>query len=143
MKRAEQAFIEYLYNLDFDKYQLAAADDNEPVIDVNKVNRQREKFLDAWSNDLISDDEFSKKMDETKKLLDTYYQQSNKKERNVDIKALKEWQNIVLESWGYLNNEDKEELINSTIKEIKYTFLKGNSRKNPSTIGIEDVIFYT
>lgn len=143
MKRAEQAFIEYLYKLDFDKYLLAAADDNEPVIDVNKVNRQREKFLDAWSNDLISDDEFNKKMDETKKLLDTYYQQSNKKERNVDIEALKEWQNIVLESWGYLSNEDKEELINSTIKEIKYTFLKGNSRKNPSTIGIEDVIFYT
>ena len=129
MKRAEQAFIEYLYNLDFDKYLATAADDNEPVIDVNKVNRQREKFLDAWSDDLISDDEFNKKMNETKKLLDTYYQQSNKKERNVDIEALKEWQNIVLESWGYLNNEDKEELINSTIKEIKYTFLKGNSRK--------------
>lgn len=143
MQRAEQAFIEYLYTKDFDKYELAAADNEAPVIDIDKVNRQREKFLDAWSNDLITDDEFNRKMDETKELIDTYYQQTESTEQDVDIGALKEWQNAVLGSWEFLNNEDKEELINSTIKEIRYTFLKGNSRKNPSTIGIENVIFYS
>ncbi|MDN5907663.1 MAG: hypothetical protein L0H33_04745, partial [Staphylococcus equorum] len=143
MQRAEQAFIEYLYKLDFDKYQLAAADDNKPVIDVNKVNRQREKFLDAWSNDLITDDEFNAKMDETKKLLDTYYQQTESTEQVVDIEGLKEWQNLVLKSWQNITDEVKEDIINNTVKEIKYTFMKGNSRKNPSSIGIENVIFYS
>ena len=143
MQRAEQAFIEYLYTKDFDKYEPAAANNEAPVIDIDKVNRQREKFLDAWSNDLITDEEFNAKMEETKELIDTYYQQTESTEQGVDIEALKEWQNLVLKSWKNITDEVKEDIINSTVKEIKYTFLKGNSRKNPSTIGIENVIFYS
>jgi len=94
--------------------------------------------------DLMTDDEFFARMEDTKKVLNEYYKQVEAQEHQK-IKSPEELKNIkelVLGNWHKLTEEQKEEMVYSTVKEVKYNFKKGTSYKNPNIIEVTGVIFY-
>lgn len=144
LERAEQAFLNYLKFTEFDDYGKQEEQESTPVIDVKKVEKQRQKYQEAWSMDLMTDDEFFARMEDTKKVLNEYYKQVEAQEHQK-IKSPEELKNIkelVLRNWHKLTEEQKEEMVYSTVKEIKYSFEKGTSYKNPNIIEVTGVIFY-
>lgn len=144
LERAEQAFLDYLEHMEFEDYGQLEVQDNTPVIDIKKIEKQRQKYQEAWSMDLMTDDEFFSRMEDTKKLSDEYYKQveENEFEKEKSPEEIENIKELVLANWHKLTEEQKEEMIYSTVKELKYEFNKGTSYKNPSTIKITGLIFY-
>lgn len=141
---AEEAFLDHLRNLDFDAYKPAEVDAEAPLIDIKKIEKQRKKYQEAWSMDLMTDDEFYARMEDTQKLADEYYSQIEKStsDEDIDISDLIDIKESILKHWPNLDEERKEMMIGSFIKEIEYEYHKGTSRKDTSTIRIKRLYFY-
>lgn len=144
LERAEEAFLDYLQHMQFEDYGHVEQQAQAPVIDVKKIEKQRQKYQEAWSMDLMTDNEFFQRMEDTKKVLEEYYKQAEAQEFQKpkspnEIENIKE---LVLTNWHKLTDQQKEEMIYSAVKEIRYEFKKGTSYKNPNTISVTGVIFY-
>lgn len=144
LERAEEAFLDYLQHMQFEDYGQIEQQEQTPVIDVKKIEKQRQKYQEAWSMDLMTDKEFFQRMEDTKKVLEEYYKQAEAQEFQKpkspdEIENIKE---LVLANWHKLTDQQKEEMLFSTVKEIKYKFKKGTSYKNPNTISVTGIIFY-
>ncbi|MDN8776999.1 recombinase family protein, partial [Staphylococcus aureus] len=65
----EKAFISYLSKADFRENELDINKKTEhiEIIDGDKILKQREKYQQAYSLELITLDEFTKRMNETQK----------------------------------------------------------------------------
>lgn len=144
LQRAEEAFLDYLQHMQFEDYGQIEQQEQTPVIDIRKIEKQRQKYQEAWSMDLMTDKEFFQRMEDTKKVLEEYYKQAEAQEFQKpkspdEIENIKE---LVLANWHKLTDQQKEEMLYSTVKEIKYDFKKGTSYKNPNTISVTGIIFY-
>ena len=82
--------------------------------------------------DLMTDDEFYARMQDTQKLVDEYYSQIEKSNNteDIDISDLIDIKESILKHWSNLDEERKEMMIGSFIKEIEYEYHKGTSRKD-------------
>lgn len=96
-KKVEKAFLDYIYKYHFKQVPLIKKDDNESDIlkkQLNKVERQREKFQKAWSNNLMTDEEFTNQMKETKRVLESVKEKlqslSPNKNEDIDNDVIKE-----------------------------------------------------
>lgn len=143
-EEAEKAFINYIKHVDFAEYYKEDIKEEANIIDIDRVNRQRQKYQEAWSDGYMTDSEFHARMDDTKKLIDQYY--SNLKEQSntsyIDISEMNESKEIILSAWDDLDDIEKEYMIDSVFKEIEYEFIKSNTRLEPSTIKVKRLHFY-
>lgn len=121
--------------------QLKEDDDESEIIkkQISKTERQREKFQKAWSNDLMTDEEFTDRMKETKEMLEklTEKLQSLTPNQNTEINSdtIKEIVDNIKTNWSYLSPADKKQFMSMFIESIKI------DKKNGTT-EVLDIDFY-
>lgn len=142
-KKLETAFIKYMKQLSFDDVEIEIEKEKDELTPlkkkVEKVNRQREKYQRAWASDLMTDEEFSQRMEETKrqlqKLENEIKQLHPKKEKDVDVEKIKEVVKNFKLNWEHLTPKEKHQFLNMFIKDIHF-------KKENSQGIVTDVIFY-
>ncbi|MCM3599354.1 recombinase family protein [Robertmurraya korlensis] len=133
-KRVEKGFVKFMNGLILNKDNLPQTKEPEPdttdselqkvLHQIKQVERQREKYQRAWSTDLISDDEFSERMKETKKVLNELMEKQKSiappetKKNEVDpekiLAIVKEFEL----NWLYLNDQEKKQFLTMFIDKI-------------------------
>lgn len=153
-KRLEEEFISFLEKRQFEqqyerviekgsieKRGIAIETDlTELKKELEKLEARKKKWQYAWSEDLITDDDFRKRMSEAKKEEEILREQINAledKEENdtlsFDSEQIKKVLKNIRKNWDQLDQHEKKNLINSIIKEIKYN-IKKNGNQNIITI---------
>lgn len=145
-KEVERAFIEHVKHgeLDVDPRH-EQEQEEQSVIDVDKIKRQRKKYQQAWAMDLMSDDEFQALIKETDELLDQHNrQQLRQKESKHNHKQVEATQELILKAWGNMSEKDKEDLVNASISHIDYNFYRGHGygkNRTPNAMKITHVAY--
>lgn len=147
-EKVENAFLYYMKNLNIGEYiiqQNSPKENKEEVIDINKVMKQREKYQIAFSLDLITFEEFEKRMKETNLILEKQKEIVVQKKHEIDSDRILKMRDFITIGWSELNEQSKEELIRSTVKSISYQFIEGSGygkNRIPNDIKITDIQFY-
>lgn len=130
-KKIEVALLEYMENVQFIRkanFENKEAIDNEYdlLLDkLSKIEKQREKYQKAWSVDLMTDDEFSKRMNETK----VFYEETKTKLNNIqpqndlslDTERMKEVIKEFNFNWRKLLPEEKKQFMSTFVESIEIT----------------------
>ena len=106
---------------------------------ISRVERQRSKYQQAWASDLMTDDEFTERMNETKELLvawkDELIASQTEVENHFDQDAIKEIVNDFNENWTYLEPKEKHTFLNTFVQSIRF-------EKSGQSVVVKDVLFY-
>ncbi|MGG3846695.1 recombinase family protein [Aeribacillus composti] len=142
-KKIERALLKYFDSIKFD-YIPEIVDNSKQEIEqltaqLKKIERQREKYQKAWANDLVSDEEFSHRMRETKKMHEEIKTKLDAiqpaQQQEFDIEKLKDIVNNFRMNWSYLSPQEKKNFANTFIESIRF-------EKNDGKVRILDVNFY-
>lgn len=141
-KKTEKAFLDYIQDLRFEQIPQSQKEDDESEIlkkQLVKVERQREKFQKAWSNDLMTDEEFTNRMNETKDMLESIKEKLHSlapnKNEEIDNDVIKDIVNDIKNKWPFLSPIEKKQFMNMFIESIEVG-------KNEGTTEILNVAFY-
>ena len=124
-RKIESALMNYISNLQFEQVPKINNENNELEIlkTKKKVEKQREKYQKAWSNDLMTDDEFTERMNETKILLNSAKEKLQTLEVNnhqeIDVAVIKEKVNNIKKNWSHLSPDEKKQFMSMFIESIK------------------------
>ncbi|AFQ18708.1 recombinase family protein [Bacillus thuringiensis] len=125
-RKIESALMNYISNLQFEQVPKINNENNELEIlkkQIKKVEKQREKYQKAWSNDLMTDDEFTERMNETKILLNSAKEKLQTLEVNnhqeIDVAVIKEKVNNIKKNWSHLSPDEKKQFMSMFIESIK------------------------
>ena len=129
-KKMEKALLDYMEEITFDRVPKPEikSDINNEIDMYNKqlqqIDRQREKYQKAWSLDQMTDEEFAKRMDETKrsrdeikKKLESIQPSSND---DIDFEKVKQIATDIKLNWSYLTSEEKKQFLNNFIESIEF-----------------------
>ncbi|KAB2444974.1 recombinase family protein [Bacillus luti] len=140
--KIEVAFLDYIEKYRFNQVPKLPKEENEMDIlkkQLSRIERQREKFQKAWSNDLMTDEEFTTQMKETKQMLESTKEKlkslSPNKNENIDDDVMKEIINNIKSNWSHLSSDEKKQFTNMFIENMKVD-------KKDGAIRILDVVFY-
>jgi site-specific DNA recombinase len=152
----EQRFIEALY--EYMKH--VEIKDVDPIIEkkderellnkqLERVEKQREKFTRAWSIEKITDEEYEKHMDETRGIYDELKQKiaEIKTPVPVNTEALKEIIFSFNENFSFLTHEEKKMFISQFIRKIEFKTIPQpptdkRNKKGKELIVLTNVDFY-
>ncbi|PED44857.1 recombinase family protein [Bacillus cereus] len=141
-KKIEKAFLKYISDLRFEQIPQLIEDDNESEIikkQISKTERQREKFQKAWSNDLMTDEEFTDRMKETKKTLEELTEKLHAlkpiENTKIDCDVIKGIVDNIKNNWSFLPPADKKQFMNMFIESIKID-------KKDGATEVLDIAFY-
>lgn len=152
--KLESSFLRFIQDVDYSDVveEVAAAGEKnfikqEADLDVNtlkkeleKVDQRKKKWQYAWSEDLITDEDFKTRMDEARKKeeeLKTLIQQSaptpsNAVGKNELVELLKD----MTKNWNLLSDTEKKSLTQIMVKQIYYNFDIKNQ------VYVTDIDFY-
>lgn len=132
--KLERAFLDIIDHYDFSKAFEQVSDSlenitkTEPQIDLEivkkdleKIEHRKKKWQYGWSNDLLSDEDFRKRMNEEKMLeqdCKTRLKQAEEKIIKIDYSESIEALKSVKKNWMYLNAIEKKQLVDIFIKRI-------------------------
>lgn len=150
------AIIDYMKKLSFEDVippEIVENDElDESEKELERVQRQRDKYQRAWSADLITDDEFELRMNETKTIYEDLLKRISERKQtdSLDIEALK---NIVIsfkEFFEYdFSQEQRRNFIQQFIRKIEFDFVRHEPsklsikpKKGRSTVVIKNIEFY-
>lgn len=138
----EKSFINYMRQLTIENIpQLEKEKDPSELLKskIKRVEKQREKYQRAWVNDLMTDDEFTDRMNETKKILGNWKEELTSSqtsyEQHFDQSAVKKIVNDFNKNWEYLTAKEKHQFLNMFVEGIKF-------RNEKRQVIVEDVLFY-
>lgn len=124
--KVEKAFLDYIDDYRFAKVpELKKEDDTKEILKkkLSKIEKQREKFQKAWSNDLMTDEEFTDRMNETKNTLKEIKEELNKlgvnKNEKIDSDTVRRIINDIKNKWSLLSPLEKKQFMNLFIKNIE------------------------
>ena len=114
-----------------------------------QIEKKREKFQRAWAADLISDDEFTKLMNETRVIYEELklIAEESPTPVVVDLNELKNIVNTFNKNFFSLTQEEKKSFISSFIRKIEFKILPqqpkrpDKSKKGKALIVITNVEF--
>lgn len=151
-KRFLQALKIYMAGLKFEYVEPIQAVDTERTLleeQLAQVERQREKYQKAWSKDLMTDEEFSNLMQETRS---TYEDLKTKLEQSVKPISLdpRHTEKIAKEfnaKFGVLTQSQKREFIARYIRKITFEVIPQPPKRTRHKFGkglvvITDIKFY-
>lgn len=127
-RKIEVAFIKYMGSLSFEKMEVEVTESIDEITplkkQIEKIKRQREKYQKAWGVDLMTDEEFSGRMEETKKALQDLNEklsqiQPNQKQEVDKEKIIEIAKNFEL-NWKNLTPLEKHRFLNMFIKNIEF-----------------------
>lgn len=151
--KVDDALIEYMSNFVITPSEKNEVNvDNEQLLEIKnelrKIENQREKYQRAWANDLITDDEFKVRMDESRLRYDLLQKElkniEGEKYDVVDIERYKEIAVSFNKNYIHLTQEEKRTFIQTFIEKIEVEVVehtKGKGYRNQK-IRIADVRFY-
>ncbi|SDM18370.1 recombinase family protein [Bacillus sp. OK048] len=152
----EHRFVEALY--DYMKH--VEIEDVTPIIEkkderellvkqLEKVEKQREKFTLAWSMEKIMDEEYEKLMDETRGIYDELKSKVVQYKTPVPIntEALKDIVFTFNETFTFLEHEERKKFISQFIRKIEFKTLSKppvnpRNKKGKDLIILTNVEFY-
>jgi septal ring factor EnvC (AmiA/AmiB activator) len=116
---------------------------------LNQIEKKREKYQRAWANDLISDKEFEKRMEETRETFDDLKKQLSKIKTPAPIntEVLKDIVFSFNKSFAFLTDEERKMFISQFIRKIKFKLIPKpptdkRSKKGKDEVVITNVLFY-
>lgn len=127
---------------------------NRLTKDLQRITNQREKYQRAWSMDLITDEEFNARMQETKEHLDTIQSQINllsptDRPEQVDTEFLRQLVITFKECFKVLSSEEQREFVQKFIRKIEIEYIhhapsshSRNPKKGRSSVNIKNIQFY-
>lgn len=149
--KLERTFIDFIGRFDYSKaYQIASDLYEDPTKidqkvdiesvkkDLEKIEKRKKKWQYAWSNDMISDGDFRKRMNEEKILEQDCKEKLKISEINaveIDHSEAIEAMKGVRENWIHLNDLEKKQLVDIFTKRIYISFKEHE-------VVIEGVDFY-
>lgn len=150
-RRAPVSFSEKMMNKSFTEFMKKLTIEKVPELEkeadpterlkskIARVEKQREKYQRAWANDLMTDDEFSERMIETKNILEDWKEELKDSQpeyvNHFDQSAVKEIVNNFNENWDYLEPKERHHFLNEFVEGIKIS-------KDGRQIDVVDVLFY-
>ena len=141
-KKIDKAFVEHMKNLSIievpEVENDSDVDKTKLIRQIEGINKQREKFQKAWSKELMTDEEFTERMNETKEGLKELTARLNEiqpVEQNYDQEKVKELVNNFNLNWLNLEPKEKHRFLNLFIKEIQFI-------KDGSNVDVTRVSFY-
>ena len=150
--KVDEALIEYMVNFTVVPSEAVELNENDSLLDIKnnlrKIENQREKYQRAWANDLITDDEFKVRMDESRLQFDSLQNElkniEGEKYDVVDIERYKEITKSFNDNYLNLTQEERRTFIQTFIESVKVEIVehtKGKGYRNQK-IRIADVSFY-
>lgn len=150
--RFEEALKNYMENFEIEHLEPV---EEESDISINheqllQIEKKREKFQRAWAADLISDDEFTKLMNETRVIYEELklIVEESPTPVVVDLNELKNIVNTFNKNFFYLTQEEKKSFISTFIRKIEFKILPqqpkrpDKSKTGKALIVITNVEFY-
>ncbi|UTG84507.1 recombinase family protein [Bacillus paranthracis] len=140
----ENAFIDYINGLQFNNIPEQKNSEEVNEIEIIKkqqasIEKQREKYHKAWARDLMTDNEFTKLMGETKeesnKLKEKLEYLKEDDEEVTNYTEIKEVVKDIKDNWYALTQEEKKQFVNMFIKNIYVDKIGRN-------VIVKDVDFY-
>lgn len=140
--KLDEALIEYMKNLDLAPTLSNDNNDSDSQADqikkeLKRIENQREKYQRAWASDLITDDEFKSRMDESRYRYNELQEQlKDLKDENYsdyDIKRLRELAEQFNRNFSELTQEERRAFIQTFIEHIKLDVVertKGKAYRN-------------
>lgn len=146
------ALKSYMKNVKIQHIEPLPIEDEKKIIfdQINQVERKREKYQKGWAADLISDEEFTKLMNETRAVYDELKNKIEQFETPVIIDT-KSLQNIVLtfnQNFTYLTQKEKQMFISQFIRKIEFKLTPqppirpDKSSKGKDLVEITSIEFY-
>lgn len=137
--KLDKAFLDYLENINFDDMVNEVANEVETELnkkdesvdveylqaELEKLDRQKRKWQYAWSEDVISFEDFKKRMDEAqveiskieKELGSVEKEETEPLNLNEIVAALKD----IKSNWITLDDKDKKNLVSTIVERIHYS----------------------
>lgn len=151
----EQKFIQMMEQWDFSKEAselindeaAAAVDDHDHIIqgfehELKEIEKRRSKWQYAWVNEMITDVDFQKRMNEEKekeKMIQKELLKITPKESPSDNSSILDiWTDLKL-NWNNMDQEAKKQFIMIALDSLVID--KINSDKSPDSIEIKEVKF--
>lgn len=150
--KMDEALIEYMSNFTIMASKTEEINQDTQLLDIKnelkQIENQREKYQRAWANDLITDDEFKNRMDESRLRYESLQKEliniEGTPQDPVDIERFKEITKSFNENYFRLNQEERRAFVQTFIESIKIEIIertKGKGYRNQK-IRIADVSFY-
>lgn len=134
--KLEKAFVELLNNDDYSSFLNEAAATSEKEVnkkvekvdvsklkkDLNKIEKQKKKWQYAWVEDIITEEDFKKRMEETKAIEDEIKEKlslvDSPEKEDISNNEIITLLSDVSKSWSFLDNKEKKNLVDSFVKQI-------------------------
>lgn len=143
-KDIDNTFVEFMKKITFDEIpEEEKKDDPKSVLlqNIKRVEGQRAKYQRAWANDLMTDEEFNDRMNETQSVLNEWREELKGIQSNYEHYDQEEIKGIVNNfnlNWKNITPEEKKEFLNRFIEKIEFKRIQRGS----NGIKILDVVFY-
>ncbi|HHC9852046.1 TPA: recombinase family protein, partial [Staphylococcus aureus] len=143
-KEALKVFYDYLSKLDLSKYKTKEKEDKKIVtIDINKVMEQRKRYHKLYANGMMQEEELFELIKETDEKISEYEKQKERvPKKRLDVSKIKNFKNILLDSWNAFTLEDKADFIKMAIKSIEIEYIHVKRGKTKHSIKIKNIDFY-
>lgn len=143
-KEALKVFYDYLSKLDLSKYKAKEKEDKKIVtIDINKVMEQRKRYHKLYANGMMQEEELFELIKETDEKISEYEKQKERvPKKRLDVSKIKNFKNILLDSWNAFTLEDKADFIKMAIKSIEIEYIHVKRGKTKHSIKIKNIDFY-
>jgi len=118
--------------------------------ELEEIERKRQKYQRAWANDLMTDDEFKKMMDETRGIYEELKskEKDNKTSHQIDPEEIKNTITNFNEHFNELTNDEKRIFISTFLRKIHFKVIPqpplraGRHKKGRPKIKVTDVEFH-
>ncbi|MGM7719388.1 recombinase family protein [Metabacillus sp. Hm71] len=143
-RKLEDAFVYYLGSFDFleDIEEIAATSEevvqpsekvniDELMKELEKIEKRKKKWQYAWSEDMMSDEDFRKRMNEADKEEKAIKEQLEELENlepeaEYSIEQIKEVLIDIRKNWNKLDNDEKKALVDSVVDRVHFEYDEKN-----------------
>ncbi|MFY2154674.1 recombinase family protein [Cytobacillus firmus] len=152
-QRFLDALYEYMKNVKITEIEkpIVANDDRKPLLEqLEQIDKMREKYQRAWAMDKMTDEEFDKRMDETREVFDDLNRRLKEIEapESIDTEALKEIVFTFNQNFFLLNQEEKSMFVSQFIRKIEFELIPqppqrpDKAKKGKDLVVITNTEFY-
>ncbi|MCM3179710.1 recombinase family protein [Cytobacillus horneckiae] len=140
--KIEKAFVQYMRDITFNQIPELKDESKEKsdiiLSKISRIKKQREKYQKAWSNDLMTDEEFAERMKETNSGLtdlEKELKEIQPKNPKLDYEKVKELTKTFNLNWEKLEPLEKHQFLNMFIKGIHFV-------KDGTEVNVTEVSYY-